>query len=131
MIGRRKSMSERRHFFLVSSLTVLIVLGLGTTIYAGMPLTFYTGNQYLSLNSDNQLGYTEGAVDMLRGLQDAGWIGPSNDPQVLAIINCVAKSTDVQIDAMLKSYIHNNPGHADNNAATMIYNAMRIACNIN
>jgi hypothetical protein len=123
-------MSKRRRFFLVSSLTVLIVLGLVTSSHA--VLSFVDGTDYLSKNKDFQDGYAGGAVDMLRGLQDAGKIGPPDfNSQAVAILNCVAKSTDSKIDAMLKTYVQNNPSRAGNNAATMIYNAMRVACNIN
>lgn len=101
-------MSTTRRFLLVGGLAVLIVLGLDTSSHA--VLSFINGTDYQSKNKDFQIGYAAGAVDMLRGLQDAGKIGPPDfNSQVVAILNCVEKTTDSQIDAMLKTTSKTTP----------------------
>lgn len=123
-------MGKLRQFLWASGAAVLIVLGLHATSYA--VLAYLDGNSYRAATRDYQLGYDAGAVDMLRALQDAGKIGPPDfNAQALAIVNCVQKKTDINIDSMYLSYLQQNPDRIDRSTASAIYNAMRVACNIN
>jgi hypothetical protein len=125
-----EKMGKIRQLAATGLVAVAILLGLHATGHA--VLAFLDGNGYRNASRDYQLGYMAGAVDMLRALQDAGKIGPPDfNAQALAIVNCVQKSTDINIDKMYADYLQRNPDRIDRSTASAVYNAMRISCNIN
>jgi len=123
-------MTKIRQVAATGIVAIAVLLGLHATGQA--VLAFVDGNSYRKASRDYQLGYNAGAVDMLRALQDAGKIGPPDfNAQAFAIVNCVQKSTDVDISKMYADYLVKNPDRIDRSSASAIYNAMRIACNVN
>jgi hypothetical protein len=125
-----KQMGKFRQLVATGLVAVAVLLGLHAT--GNAVLAFLDGNSYRNASRDYQLGYMAGSVDMLRALQDAGKVGPPDfNAQALAIINCVEKSTDVNIDKMYADYLQKNPDRIDRSTASAVYNSMRVACNIN
>ena len=123
-------MSKKRQFLWVIGAAALLILGLNTSSFA--VLSYNDANSFRSETREYQLGYASGTVDMLRALVDAGKLAPPNfNAQATAITNCLGLKKNSEVIDMYNNYIKQNPERADRNSASAMYNAIRIACNIN
>lgn len=111
------------------ALAVAGSLALGATSSLAV-MTFITGDEWGTASQDFKNGYASGAMDMLRALEDAKVIGGAFGRQAHAVVQCSDKNNEREIAAMYDDYLTREPQRRSRNAASAMYNAIRVKCQI-
>lgn len=85
---------------------------------------FITGNDFLRLDSAQQLVVVEAMLD---GIDFAAYIS-ANDHLVKSLNGCTEGMTGGQAAAIVKKYINDNPAKWDWQMGNLTFNAMKSAC---
>ncbi|KPD18828.1 hypothetical protein ADM96_08245 [Burkholderia sp. ST111] len=85
---------------------------------------FLTGNDFLKLDSAQQLFTVEAMLD---GIDFAAYIS-ANDHLVKGLNGCIEGMTGGQATAIVKKYINDNPAKWDWQMSNLTFNAMKGAC---
>ena len=111
------------------ALAIVGSLVLGATSSLAV-MTFVTGDEWGPASQDFKNGYASGAMDMLRALEDAKVIGGSFGKQAHAVVQCSGKNNEREIASMYDDYLVHEPDRRSRNAASAMYNAIRVKCQI-
>jgi len=85
---------------------------------------FLTGKDYLEMSSSQQKAYAAGVTN---GMLLAPLFGAPKE-RLTWFESCVTGMTDIQVGAILKKYLENNPGRWHESSHITMYSAMLNAC---
>jgi hypothetical protein len=122
-------MSKIPRYYVIPALALLAILvfaAVGSTVKS-----FSDGKDFMASENEYQLGYVAGAVDMLAALQDAGKLqAGSFSEQSGQIVQCTGGKKLQELHKMYVDYVTADPRKKENNAASSLYFAVKVACKL-